>query len=49
VYAALSGALFLLALQLQQSLHYSPLGAGAAMLPITAPMLRSPGARGWHH
>jgi MFS family permease len=30
VYAALNGALFLLAVQLQQSLHYSPLAAGAA-------------------
>jgi len=39
VYAALNGAMFLLALQLQQSLHYSPLGAGASMLPVTALML----------
>jgi EmrB/QacA subfamily drug resistance transporter len=39
VYAALNGALFLLAVQLQQSLHYSPLGAGAAMLPVTVLML----------
>ena len=39
VYAALSGALFLLALQLQQSLGYSALEAGAALLPITVVML----------
>jgi MFS family permease len=39
VYAALNGALFLLALQLQQSLRYSPLAAGAAVLPVTVLML----------
>jgi EmrB/QacA subfamily drug resistance transporter len=39
VYAALGGAMFLLALQLQESLHYSALNAGAAMLPITVIML----------
>lgn len=39
VYAALSGALFLLALQLQTSLGYSALEAGAALLPITVIML----------
>jgi EmrB/QacA subfamily drug resistance transporter len=39
VYAALNGALFLLAVQLQQSLRYSPLAAGAAMLPITVLLL----------
>jgi MFS family permease len=39
VYAALGGALFLLALQLQQSLHYSALAAGLATLPITVIML----------
>jgi EmrB/QacA subfamily drug resistance transporter len=39
VYAALNGALFLLSLQLQQSLHYSPLAAGFASLPITVLML----------
>jgi EmrB/QacA subfamily drug resistance transporter len=39
VYAALSGALFLLALQLQQSLGYSALAAGVATLPITVLML----------
>lgn len=39
VYAALGGAMFLLALQLQESLHYSALDAGVAMLPITVIML----------
>lgn len=39
VYAALGGALFLLALQLQQSLHYSALLAGVATLPTTVIML----------
>jgi EmrB/QacA subfamily drug resistance transporter len=39
VYAALGGALFLLALQLQQSLGYSALAAGVATLPITVLML----------
>lgn len=39
VYAALSGALFLLALQLQQTLGYSALEAGAALLPVTVIML----------
>lgn len=39
VYAALSGALFLLALQLQESLGYSALMAGTAMLPVTIIML----------
>jgi EmrB/QacA subfamily drug resistance transporter len=39
VYAALGGALFLLALQLQQSLGYSALEAGAALLPVTVIML----------
>jgi predicted MFS family arabinose efflux permease len=39
VYAALSGALFLLTLQLQQSLGYSALEAGAALLPVTVLML----------
>jgi EmrB/QacA subfamily drug resistance transporter len=39
VYAALSGALFLLALQLQQSLGYSALAAGVSTLPITVIML----------
>jgi EmrB/QacA subfamily drug resistance transporter len=35
VYAALGGALFLLPLQLQRVLHYSPTAAGAALLPVT--------------
>lgn len=39
VYAALGGALFLLALQLQQSMHYSALAAGLATLPMTVIML----------
>jgi EmrB/QacA subfamily drug resistance transporter len=39
VYTALGGALFLLALQLQQSLHYSALAAGLATLPSTVIML----------
>ncbi|HVX22892.1 MAG TPA: DHA2 family efflux MFS transporter permease subunit [Acidimicrobiales bacterium] len=39
VYAALGGVLFLLAVDLQQVLGYSPLAAGAALLPITAIML----------
>ena len=39
VYAALSGALFLLSLQLQQSMGYSALAAGIATLPITVIML----------
>jgi MFS family permease len=39
VYAALGGALFLLALQLQQSLGYSALAAGIANLPLTVLMM----------
>jgi EmrB/QacA subfamily drug resistance transporter len=39
VYIAVGGALFLLALQLQQSLHYSALAAGVSMLPMTIIML----------
>jgi len=35
VYTAVGGALFLLVLQLQQSLHYSALAAGLATLPMT--------------
>ena len=49
VYTAVGGALFLLALQLQQSLHYSALATGLSMLPMTIIMLiGSPwaGARG---
>lgn len=39
VYAALSGALFLLPIQLQQVLGYSPLQAGMALIPMTVMML----------
>jgi EmrB/QacA subfamily drug resistance transporter len=39
VYAALSAMLFLLVLQLQQVLGYSPLAAGAATFPLTLLML----------
>jgi EmrB/QacA subfamily drug resistance transporter len=39
VYAALSGTFFLLVLQLQLSLHYSALEAGASLMPITLLML----------
>jgi EmrB/QacA subfamily drug resistance transporter len=39
VYAALGGAMFLLALQLQQTLRYSALAAGAATMPTTIIML----------
>jgi EmrB/QacA subfamily drug resistance transporter len=39
VYAAFGGALFLLALELQEVLGYSALAAGTALLPITLIML----------
>lgn len=39
VYAALSGAFFLLALQLQVAMGYSALEAGSALLPVTLLML----------
>jgi EmrB/QacA subfamily drug resistance transporter len=39
VYAALSGATFLLVLHLQELLGYSPTASGAALLPATAIML----------
>jgi EmrB/QacA subfamily drug resistance transporter len=39
VYAALSGAFFLLAVELQTALGYSALEAGAALLPVTLLML----------
>jgi EmrB/QacA subfamily drug resistance transporter len=39
VYAALGGTFFLLAVDLQQALHYSPLLSGAALIPITVIML----------
>jgi EmrB/QacA subfamily drug resistance transporter len=45
VYAALGGAMFLLAIHLQRSLGYSALEAGAAFLPVTIlMMLLSPAA-----
>jgi EmrB/QacA subfamily drug resistance transporter len=39
VYAALGGVFFLLAVYLQQALHYSPVEAGAALFPVTVIML----------
>jgi EmrB/QacA subfamily drug resistance transporter len=39
VYGALGGGMFLLAVQLQTSLHYSPLEAGAALVPLTVMLL----------
>ena len=39
VYAGLSSAMFLLAITLQQAAGYSPLGAGAALLPVTVLLL----------
>jgi EmrB/QacA subfamily drug resistance transporter len=39
VYAALSGAFFLLPIQLQTVVDYSPIASGAALLPITLIML----------
>jgi EmrB/QacA subfamily drug resistance transporter len=39
VYAALGGALFLLPIQLQQTAGFSPLEAGAALVPMTLVML----------
>jgi len=39
VYAGLGAALFLLPVELQQVSGYSPLGAGASLLPVTAIML----------
>ncbi len=39
VYGALSGALFLLSVQLQNSLGYSALEAGASMVPLTVLLL----------
>ncbi len=39
VYAALAGALFLLPIQLQQVVGYSPLQAGSALIPMTIVML----------
>ena len=39
VYAALGGALFLLPLQLQRVVRFSPVAAGSSLLPITVVML----------
>lgn len=39
VYAALSASLFLLGIQLQTVVGFSPLGAGAALMPFTVVML----------
>ncbi|HWS44732.1 MAG TPA: MFS transporter [Acidimicrobiia bacterium] len=39
VYAALGAAMFLIVLELQIALHYSPVAAGASLLPITLLML----------
>ena len=39
VYAALSGALFLLPVQLQRGSGFSPVAAGSALLPVTVVML----------
>jgi EmrB/QacA subfamily drug resistance transporter len=47
IYGALSGSLFLIPTQLQQSLHYSPLGAGLALLPITLILLVLSSRAGW--
>jgi EmrB/QacA subfamily drug resistance transporter len=39
VYAALSGALFLIPVQLQRVARFSPVAAGSSLLPVTAVML----------
>jgi EmrB/QacA subfamily drug resistance transporter len=39
IYAALGGALFLLPVELQVVNHYTPLQAGASLIPLTAVML----------
>lgn len=39
VYGGLGGALFLLPVELQDAVRYSPLAAGTALLPVTALML----------
>jgi EmrB/QacA subfamily drug resistance transporter len=39
VYGALGGALFMVVLELQLSLHYSALAAGASLVPLTVLML----------
>lgn len=39
VYAVLGGVIFLLPIELQQVAHYSPIGAGASLLPVTFMLL----------
>ena len=39
VYAVLGGVLFLLPIELQQVAHYSPIAAGASLLPVTFMLL----------
>ncbi len=39
MYGALGGALFLLPIELQEVVHYSPLASGLALLPVTFVML----------
>jgi MFS family permease len=39
VYGGLGGALFLLPIQLEQGLHYSPMAAGLSLMPVTVIML----------
>jgi EmrB/QacA subfamily drug resistance transporter len=39
VYAVLGGVFFLLPIELQQVSHYSPMGAGASLLPVTFMLL----------
>lgn len=46
VYAALGGAFFLLPLQLQDSVGFSPVAAGSALLPITVLLLVLSGPAG---
>jgi EmrB/QacA subfamily drug resistance transporter len=46
VYGALGGALFLLPVQLQQVSNYSPIEAGATLLPVTFIMLALSGRSG---
>ena len=46
VYGALGGAFFLLPLQLQDVLGYSPVAAGSALLPVTAALLVLSGPAG---
>src|SRR5205807_3771371 len=39
IYGALGAVIFLVVIQVQQVLHYSPLAAGAALLPMTLILL----------